>query len=79
MLLLQDEFRQWFRAKVHVMLAPRKKPFDNLDLQPTAQLSNGDGDHSLSALQEEHQGKFAETQHAEVPLWGEKCLFLKCS
>uniref|UniRef100_A0AAX7UF54 Polyamine-transporting ATPase 13A3 n=1 Tax=Astatotilapia calliptera TaxID=8154 RepID=A0AAX7UF54_ASTCA len=25
-----DEFRQWFRAKVHVMLAPGKKPFDSL-------------------------------------------------
>ncbi|KAG7227155.1 hypothetical protein INR49_013953 [Caranx melampygus] len=61
-----DEFRQWFRAKVHVMLAPGKKPFDSLDLQPTAQLPNGDGDHSVGAVQEEHHGKFAEMQHAEV-------------
>uniref|UniRef100_I3JWX3 Polyamine-transporting ATPase 13A3 n=1 Tax=Oreochromis niloticus TaxID=8128 RepID=I3JWX3_ORENI len=39
-----DEFRQWFRAKVHVMLAPGKKPFDSLASQPENQLPNGDGD-----------------------------------
>uniref|UniRef100_A0A3B4XTS7 ATPase 13A3 n=1 Tax=Seriola lalandi dorsalis TaxID=1841481 RepID=A0A3B4XTS7_SERLL len=61
-----DEFRQWFRAKVHVMLAPGKKPFDSLDLQPTAQLPNGDGDHSVSAVHEEHHGKFAERQNAQI-------------
>ncbi|TMS10115.1 putative cation-transporting ATPase 13A3 [Larimichthys crocea] len=37
-----DEFKQWFRAKVHVMSAPGRKPFDSLDPQPTAQLPNGD-------------------------------------
>uniref|UniRef100_A0A4W6FKL9 Polyamine-transporting ATPase 13A3 n=1 Tax=Lates calcarifer TaxID=8187 RepID=A0A4W6FKL9_LATCA len=55
-----DEFRQWFRAKVHVMLAPGRKPFDSFNLQSTAQLPNGDGDHGVSA--EEHHGKFAQRQ-----------------
>lgn len=66
MLLSQDEFRQWFRAKVHVMSAPGRKPFDSLDLQSTAQLPNGDGDHGISAVHEEHQGKFAQRQPAQV-------------
>uniref|UniRef100_I3JWX4 Polyamine-transporting ATPase 13A3 n=1 Tax=Oreochromis niloticus TaxID=8128 RepID=I3JWX4_ORENI len=44
-----DEFRQWFRAKVHVMLAPGKKPFDSLASQPENQLPNGDGDLGVSA------------------------------
>ncbi|XP_018532713.1 polyamine-transporting ATPase 13A3 isoform X2 [Lates calcarifer] len=59
-----DEFRQWFRAKVHVMLAPGRKPFDSFNLQSTAQLPNGDGDHGVSA--EEHHGKFAQRQPAQI-------------
>ncbi|XP_034469935.1 probable cation-transporting ATPase 13A3 isoform X1 [Hippoglossus hippoglossus] len=54
-----DEFRQWFRAKAHVMLAPWKKPFDSLDLSATAQLPNGD--HS-----EEHYGKLAQGQPTQI-------------
>lgn len=50
-LLLQDEFRQWFRAKVHVMFAPGKKPFDSLDLESTDQLLSKDGEHSVGAAQ----------------------------
>lgn len=65
MLFSQDEFKQWFRAKVHMMSAPGKAPFDTLDLQSTTQLPNGDGDHSVSAVDEEH-GKFAYTQPVEV-------------
>uniref|UniRef100_UPI0037E71000 polyamine-transporting ATPase 13A3-like n=1 Tax=Semicossyphus pulcher TaxID=241346 RepID=UPI0037E71000 len=45
-----DEFRQWFRAKVHVMMAPGRKPFDSLDLTSTAQLPNGDVDCGFSAI-----------------------------
>ncbi|GAA6222587.1 probable cation-transporting ATPase 13A3 isoform X1 [Lates japonicus] len=59
-----DEFRQWFRAKVHVMLAPGRKPFDSFDLQSTAQLPNGEGDHGVSA--EEHQGNFVQRQPAQI-------------
>ncbi|XP_044076314.1 polyamine-transporting ATPase 13A3-like isoform X3 [Siniperca chuatsi] len=61
-----DEFKQWFRAQVHVMLAPGKKPFDSLDLQSLAQLPNGDGDHSMSAAHEEHRGKFACRQPVQI-------------
>ncbi|XP_053185560.1 polyamine-transporting ATPase 13A3-like [Scomber japonicus] len=60
-----DEFKQWFRAKVHMMSAPGKAPFDTLDLQSTTQLPNGDGDHSVSAVDEEH-GKLAYTQPVEI-------------
>ncbi|XP_040000025.1 probable cation-transporting ATPase 13A3 [Xiphias gladius] len=61
-----NEFSQWFRAKVHLMLAPGKEPFDSLDLQSTAQLPNGDGDHSVSAVHEEHHGEFAQRQPAQI-------------
>ncbi|KAM9349952.1 polyamine-transporting ATPase 13A3-like [Symphorus nematophorus] len=61
-----DEFKQWFRAKVHVMLAPGRKPFDSLDLQSAARLPNGDGDHSISAMHEEHHGKFAHRQPTQI-------------
>ncbi|XP_071379354.1 polyamine-transporting ATPase 13A3-like [Centroberyx affinis] len=61
-----DEFRQWFRAKVHVMLAPGKRPFDSLDLQPAAQLANGDGEHAHAATQEEHHGIFADIQPVQI-------------
>ncbi|XP_056148990.1 LOW QUALITY PROTEIN: polyamine-transporting ATPase 13A3-like [Lampris incognitus] len=40
-----DGFRQWFRAKVHVMQAPGKRPFDSMDVQPKTQLSNGSREH----------------------------------
>ncbi|XP_042354316.1 polyamine-transporting ATPase 13A3-like isoform X2 [Plectropomus leopardus] len=59
-----DEFRQWFKAKVHVMSAPGKKPFDSLDLQSTAQLPNGD--NGISAAHEENHGKFAHRQLAQI-------------
>lgn len=61
--LSQDEFKQWFRAKAHVMLAPGRTPFESVDLQ----LPNGD--RSISAAHKEHRGKFAERQPAQVPQW----------
>ncbi|KAM8850921.1 polyamine-transporting ATPase 13A3-like isoform 5-T5 [Spinachia spinachia] len=48
-----DEFKQWFRARVHVISAPGEKPFDSLDLPSTAQAANG----GLCASSEEHHGK----------------------
>ncbi|XP_059200493.1 polyamine-transporting ATPase 13A3-like isoform X2 [Centropristis striata] len=69
-----DEFRQWFRAKVHVMSAPGRKPFDSLDLQSTAQLPNGDGD-GISAVHEEHHGKSCQihffTHHSTKYYWND--------
>nr|XP_046263347.1 polyamine-transporting ATPase 13A3-like isoform X2 [Scatophagus argus] len=61
-----DEFRQWFRAKVHVTMALGRKPFDSLDLQSTAQLLNGDGEHGIGAGHEEHRGKFAHQQPVQI-------------
>lgn len=61
-----DEFKQWFRAKVHVMSAPGKKPFDSLDLPSAAQLPNGNGDHGIGAVHEEHHGKFAHRQPVQI-------------
>ncbi|XP_076000643.1 polyamine-transporting ATPase 13A3-like [Genypterus blacodes] len=51
-----DEFKQWFRAKVHVMLAPGQRPFDRLDLP------NRDGKHSM----EEHHEVFADMQPVQI-------------
>ncbi|KAM8727786.1 polyamine-transporting ATPase 13A3-like isoform 2-T3 [Acanthopagrus schlegelii] len=59
-----DEFKQWFRARVHVMLAPGGKPFDSLDLKPKAQL--GKGEHGIGAADEEVRGKFAHRQPDEI-------------
>ncbi|XP_064186142.1 polyamine-transporting ATPase 13A3 isoform X1 [Anguilla rostrata] len=43
LLLLQstDEFKRWFLAKVRVMLAPGRNPFDCLDSQTTSAAANG--------------------------------------
>ncbi|XP_024124360.1 probable cation-transporting ATPase 13A3 isoform X2 [Oryzias melastigma] len=37
-----DEFKQWFRARVHVMLARGRKPFEDPDLQQKTHQANGD-------------------------------------
>ncbi|KAM9844901.1 polyamine-transporting ATPase 13A3-like [Aulostomus maculatus] len=59
-----DEFRQWFRARVHVLLAPGKNPFSSLELQSTAQLLNGDSDHSTT--HEDLHGKFSHRLPAKI-------------
>nr|XP_029480022.1 probable cation-transporting ATPase 13A3 isoform X4 [Oncorhynchus nerka] len=61
-----DEFRRWFRAKVHVMLAPGKRPFDGVDLLSPLHIPNGDSIHSFSALQDELQGKYIHIQPVQV-------------
>eukprot|EP00064_Thunnus_orientalis_P008781 superscaffoldBa00001070_g8804 len=71
-----DEFKQWFRAKVHVMFAPGKTPFDSVDLQSMAHLPNGDGDHSVGAVDDEHHGKFAYSEPVQVYQWQSVCFFL---
>lgn len=38
---LQDEFKRWFLAKVRVMLAPGKDPYNSLDSQSTTHMANG--------------------------------------
>ncbi|XP_064848343.1 polyamine-transporting ATPase 13A3-like isoform X1 [Oncorhynchus masou masou] len=61
-----DEFRRWFRAKVHVMLAPGKRPFEGVDLLSPLHIPNGDSIHSFSALQDELQGKYVHIQPVQV-------------
>ncbi|XP_014045343.1 polyamine-transporting ATPase 13A3 isoform X2 [Salmo salar] len=61
-----DEFRRWFRTKVHVMLAPGKRPFDDVDLLSPLHIPNGDSIHSFSALQDGHQGKYIHIQPVQV-------------
>ncbi|KAL4630733.1 putative cation-transporting ATPase 13A3 [Arapaima gigas] len=41
-----DEFKRWFHAKVRIMLAPGRNPFDNLDSQTTSTVANGHTLHS---------------------------------
>ncbi|XP_068196725.1 polyamine-transporting ATPase 13A3-like [Antennarius striatus] len=54
-----DEFRQWFRARVHVMSAPGAEPFHRLDQDP---LPSGDG-HPVTR---EHHGKGSHTRPAQI-------------
>ena len=63
----QDEFRQWFRVTVHVMLAPGKRPFDTVPPWAGDGLSNGDGGPGLSAEQEDRCGMFPQNQLVPVP------------
>ncbi|XP_077955237.1 polyamine-transporting ATPase 13A3 isoform X4 [Gasterosteus aculeatus] len=71
-----DEFKQWFRAKVHVMSGPGERPFDSLDLQSTTQVANGD--LGVSTTREEHHGKLRQpvqihyfTHHSTKYYWND--------
>lgn len=53
-----DEFRQWFRARVHVMSAPGQRPFENLELHT--------GERKCSLSTKEHDGTFVQEHSAEI-------------
>ncbi|XP_054889379.1 polyamine-transporting ATPase 13A3-like isoform X2 [Poeciliopsis prolifica] len=53
LLRTKDEFRQWFRVRVHRMLAPATKPFDDLDVKPRIQLPNGNVGHQVCSVHDE--------------------------
>ncbi|PWA17582.1 hypothetical protein CCH79_00011217, partial [Gambusia affinis] len=53
LLRTKDEFRQWFRVRVHRMLAPGRKPFEELDVKPRSQLANGNFGHQVCSVQDE--------------------------
>ncbi|XP_030647267.1 probable cation-transporting ATPase 13A3 [Chanos chanos] len=55
-----DEFKRWFMAKIRVMLAPGKSPFDSLDSLTTPPVTNG---HSAS---EDFIRKYAEHQPVQI-------------
>ncbi|XP_061653528.1 polyamine-transporting ATPase 13A3-like isoform X1 [Phyllopteryx taeniolatus] len=53
-----DDFRQWDRAKIHMMLAPGKTPFDSVDHQSTAPFQNGHRHQSLIGELKDQNGNF---------------------
>ncbi|XP_006637789.1 polyamine-transporting ATPase 13A3 isoform X1 [Lepisosteus oculatus] len=61
-----DEFRTWFRAKVRVMLAPGKSPFDSLDSQDNTTLANGHTPHATDSPSRGFVKKYAEYQPVQV-------------
>lgn len=61
-----DEFKRWFRTKVHVMLSPGRRPFDCLDLPAAAHIPNGGGAHTYSASQEENYEKDVYHQPVQI-------------
>ncbi|XP_077414643.1 polyamine-transporting ATPase 13A3-like isoform X2 [Vanacampus margaritifer] len=63
-----DDFRLWARARVHVMLAPGKTPFDSVDHQSAAHLLNGHHHyhHQLIVEQKEQNEKFYLREPANI-------------
>ncbi|XP_054622803.1 polyamine-transporting ATPase 13A3-like [Dunckerocampus dactyliophorus] len=59
-----DDFRQWFRAKVHVIWAPGKTPFDSVEF--TAHLQDGDEHQSLKAEHKKQNGKLCHRACVKV-------------
>ncbi|XP_076134723.1 polyamine-transporting ATPase 13A3 isoform X3 [Alosa pseudoharengus] len=69
MVLLQstDEFKRWFLAKVRVMLAPGRDPFDDLDSQTTStSVANGHTTHNSQSPPQELIHKYAEYQPVQI-------------
>ncbi|XP_041119543.1 probable cation-transporting ATPase 13A3 isoform X2 [Polyodon spathula] len=58
-----DEFKRWFRAKVHVMLAPGKNPFDCPDSRIVA---NGHTPHPAENQTEGCERKYSEYQPLQI-------------
>ncbi|KAM9720213.1 polyamine-transporting ATPase 13A3-like [Menidia menidia] len=61
-----DEFRQWFRAKVQVMLAPGLRPFSDVDQKLNTPLPNGDRDHGVQSVHEGPHGKFLYSEDVQI-------------
>ncbi|XP_072297890.1 polyamine-transporting ATPase 13A3-like [Eucyclogobius newberryi] len=69
----RDEFKQWFRARVHTMSAPGHRPFENLELQTATRkssLSNKEHDGKCS-LQEQTIQIHYFTHHSKTYYWNE--------
>lgn len=58
-----DEFKRWFRAKVRVMLAPGKNPFDCPDSRIVA---NGHTPHPAENQTEDSERKHSEYQPVQI-------------
>ncbi|XP_045543383.1 polyamine-transporting ATPase 13A3 [Salmo salar] len=61
-----DEFKRWFLAKVRVMLAPGRNPFDSLETQTTPPMANGHSPHSSNSPTQEFNRKYAEYQPTQI-------------
>ncbi|GCC23178.1 hypothetical protein chiPu_0001571 [Chiloscyllium punctatum] len=61
-----DEFKTWFRAKVHKLLSPGTDPMENLESQITNRMENGnENDTSLRSIDRNKMlllGKIAESE-----------------
>lgn len=62
----QDDFKRWFLAKVRVMLAPGRDPFDSLETQTTPPMANGHSPHPSDGFTQELIRKYAEYQPTQV-------------
>ncbi|KAG7488168.1 hypothetical protein MATL_G00031590 [Megalops atlanticus] len=61
-----DEFKRWFLAKVRVMLAPGRNPFDSLDSQTTPTVANGHTPNPSDSPPEDLIRKYAEYQPMQI-------------
>ncbi|XP_041695692.1 polyamine-transporting ATPase 13A3 isoform X1 [Coregonus clupeaformis] len=61
-----DEFKRWFLAKVRVMLAPGRNPFDSLETQTTPPMANGHSPHPSDSPAQEFNRKYAEYQPTQI-------------
>lgn len=64
--MFQDEFKRWFRAKVRVVLAPGKSPFDGLGSQTTLTVTNGHTTHHSDSPLEDLHRKGSKHQLVQV-------------
>ncbi|XP_020335960.1 probable cation-transporting ATPase 13A3 isoform X2 [Oncorhynchus kisutch] len=61
-----DDFKRWFLAKVRVMLAPGRNPFDSLETQTTPPMTNGHSPHPSDGFTQELIRKYAEYQPTQI-------------
>ncbi|KAJ8403208.1 hypothetical protein AAFF_G00354250 [Aldrovandia affinis] len=61
-----DEFKRWFLAKVRVMLAPGRNPFDSLGSQTTSTVANGHTPHPFDSPADDLIRKYSEYQPVQI-------------
>uniref|UniRef100_A0A6Q2ZDG2 Cation-transporting P-type ATPase N-terminal domain-containing protein n=1 Tax=Esox lucius TaxID=8010 RepID=A0A6Q2ZDG2_ESOLU len=61
-----DEFKRWFLAKVRVMLAPGRNPFDSLETQTSPLMANRHSPHHLDSPAQQFIRKYAEYQPTQI-------------
>lgn len=61
-----DEFKCWFQAKVRVILAPGRNPFECVETQAISAVANGHITHPSSNKAQEFSRKYAEYQTTQI-------------